>query len=128
VSVCFEYETGLRCGIKISITDIQTPRFPNQSLLTNINETSNNSPRAPPGASEDMLTANCTSIIKNSTGTYQGAGWKVTYNTNDPTPVMSDATTTRNFVNEGNNTAGKIAFYSPPGSGPLENENFYYYQ
>jgi hypothetical protein len=54
----------------------------NQTLVdreTHINETSDNSPRAPRGASEDTITwnwktMNGISVIKNSTGTYRGGG------------------------------------------------------
>ena len=48
----------------------------NQTLVdmqTNINETSDNSPKAPPGAVENIFMGNGTSIIKNSTGTVSRA-------------------------------------------------------
>jgi len=42
-------------------------------LQTNINETSDDSPKAPPGASEEILNMDDgTTTIKNSTGTYHG--------------------------------------------------------
>jgi hypothetical protein len=55
----------------------------NQTLVdlqTNINETSDDSPKAPPGASEEILNMdNGTTTIKNSTGTYQGPPLKIRY-------------------------------------------------
>jgi hypothetical protein len=81
----------------------------NQTLVdlqTNINETSDDSPKAPPGAVENIMTwnwktGNGTSIIKNSTGTYQG-----------PPVIIHNANSTSNLTGPSTNQSNADYSYA----------------